>query len=184
MGTTDRRRPRRSRELRQRCDEQLRRAQRVNRSIRTVRPVPARRLQRGTIVWAHGPFADTDDWKLRPGLVTGADRSTLRLHPISSALSRLGRPGYLEITDLDAAGLDRPSGMNLLREVELARIEVVHLAGALSAVDGIRFEIHSALLPVLALPDLGPVRSVADRRPPGWVTTAGVRHAGRTVMSC
>lgn len=176
-------RRRRSRELRQRCDEQLRRAERVHRSMRTVRPVPTRRLQRGAIVWAHVPFADTDGWKLRPGLVTGADRRMVRLHPISSALSRLGRPGYLEIVDLDAAGLDRPSGVNLLREVELPHIEVILLAGALSAADGIRFEVHTALLPVLALPDLGPVRSVAGGFLTGRAAASELPCGGPTVMA-
>lgn len=147
------RRPRRTTPARRReCDRALRRALRVSRALRQVRRPPGRRLRRGTVVWADVPFADTDGWKLRPALVTGRTGETVRLHPISSALSRLGREGYLELDDLDAAGLDRPCGVNLLREVEVPFTDVVDIAGELSGGDGIRFEVHAALLAVMARP--------------------------------
>jgi hypothetical protein len=141
--------------------------------MRRVQRLPRRRLRRGVVVWAHVPFSDTDGWKLRPALVTGTDGDRLRLHPITSAVSRLGRDGYLEIVDLDAVGLDRPSRVNLRREEEIPLIEAVSIAGELSPADTVRFEVHASLLAVMDLPDLAPARDLVVRAVRGLAVDLG-----------
>lgn len=173
MRGTARERTKRDRDRRRDCDRHLRQALRATRSMRRVQRLPRRRLRRGVVVWAHVPFSDTDDWKLRPGLVIGADAGELRLHPITSAVSRLGRDGYLEIVDLDAVGLDRPSRANLRRVVEIPLIEAVSIAGELSLADAVRFEVHASLLAVMDLPDLAPARDLVVRAVRGLAVELG-----------
>ncbi|MCU0268206.1 MAG: hypothetical protein MUF83_06105 [Acidimicrobiales bacterium] len=130
----------------------LRRSLAVDHVLRGAPAVPLRRTTRGVVVWAHIPFEDTDEWKLRPALVAAVEGMTLRLHPISGALSRLGRPGYLEILDLDAVGLERPCAVNLARLVEVERIDTLSVSGTLSVQDTLRFEVAAGLQPFASLP--------------------------------
>jgi hypothetical protein len=103
--------------------------------LTTVHPVARRLLLPGTVVFAHVPYAETDDEKGRPAVVKVTVGREVTILPGSSALSRRRFPAlYVELRDLDTAGLWRPTGVRL-REVTVDRIEIVHILGRLSDFD-------------------------------------------------
>lgn len=100
-----------------------------------VKPVPLTRLLPGTVVWAHIPFADGTGEKSRPAVVIGTDSRDITLLPGTTSIRRLDlRGGYLEITDLDTAGLTRPTGVSR-RPVIVDKIEIIMICGELAGDD-------------------------------------------------
>lgn len=104
-------------------------------NLTSVKPVPASQLTFGTVVWAHIPFAECSGHKTRPAVVVAADRHHAALLPGFTGAKRLHYPDrYLELTDLDAAGLLRPTGLRL-EAVCLERLEIINISGALDPDD-------------------------------------------------
>jgi hypothetical protein len=104
-------------------------------NLAVVEAVPMNRLHRGVVVWAHIPFQYDDGEKTRPAVVIGVSGRTVELLPVTTTQSRFGRPHlYVEVQDLDPAGLLRASGVHL-RPVAVDRIELVHIVGELSEAD-------------------------------------------------
>jgi hypothetical protein len=153
MRTTDRRK--RDRE----ANRTLQGLLETERSLRTVQRMPRTRLEPGVIAWAHIPFEDNDSWKLRPVVIIEARGRSVRIRPITGALSRLRHDRYLEIDDLRSARLDRPCAVSLRREIDLDVIDLVSLRGTLSAGDYLRLQVAEAFLPFVDLPSLGVARS-------------------------
>jgi hypothetical protein len=113
--------------------------------LSTVRPVPRTALAAGTVVWAHIPFEDTAQSKLRPAVVKSVVGRAVTVLPTTSAASRHRYPHrHRELVDVTTAGLHRATGVRLA-EVTLDLIDVVSLAGALGADD------RQALLEPVAL---------------------------------
>ena len=103
--------------------------------LAVVEPVPMNRLRLGVVVWAHIPFQHDDGEKTRPAIVVGTGGRTVDHLPVTTSPTRFGRPfDHVELCGLDAAGLERPSGVRL-RAVTVDRIEIVHIVGELSDTD-------------------------------------------------
>ncbi len=103
--------------------------------LAVVEAVPMNRLRLGVVVWAHVPFQHDDGEKTRPAIVVGNAGRTVDLLPVTTSATRFRRPyDHVELCDLDAAGLERPSGVRL-RAVTVDRIELVHIVGELSDAD-------------------------------------------------
>jgi len=101
----------------------------------TVERVSSSRLTFGTVVWAHVPFADGTGEKTRPVVVLQSSRDDVEVLSITTAQRRLKVQGqYVEIEDLDKAGLHRPCAVRL-SPVKVERIEVVSIAGRLGPKD-------------------------------------------------
>ena len=107
-------------------------------SLSTVRRVPRKRLTPGTVIWAHVPFEETEGEKTRPAVVIDLRGRDVVILPgtTAPARKRLG-PRYVEVTDLDAAGLYRPTGIRL-SEVVVDLIEIIDIVGTLSDPDASR----------------------------------------------
>lgn len=115
--------------------------------LTVVEQVALNRLHSGVVVWAHVPFSERDDEKTRPAVVVGRKGRMVELLPVTTSLTRFRRPHqYVEVQDLDAAGLTRASGVQR-RPVTVDRIEIVSVVGELSEPD---------LLAVLGSPLLAP----------------------------
>lgn len=103
--------------------------------LSVVRPIAKTRLRPGVVVWAHVPFEDADGEKARPAVVRSVAGRDVTVLPGSSALSRYRFPGrYVELTDLDAAGLARPTGIRR-RAVTVDIVEIIDVVGALGRLD-------------------------------------------------
>lgn len=104
-------------------------------SLTTVKPVPLNRLCPGAVVWAHVGFEDHTGEKARPAVVIEAGSQTVKVLPVTTSANRRFHPTkYVEITDLNGAGVTRPSGV-ALRPLEIDRIELIALVGELSDED-------------------------------------------------
>lgn len=112
--------------------------------------VPRRRLTPGTVVWAHVPFEHGEGEKLRPAVVVGCDGRGVRIRRLSSSATRLRFDFYLDVVDLDAAGLDRPCGIDLRSSTVVDLIEVVDIVGELSDADFVRLQVAACLYVFLA----------------------------------
>ena len=124
----------RSRQRHQRCDMP---SPKVSIDLTRVRPVPMKRLEPGTVVWAHIPFADRNCEKTRPALVVRRDGRDVTLRPITSSSGRFGLRDHTEVIDLSEAGLTRRSAV-VGREVTVDRIEIISICGELSEADRAR----------------------------------------------
>jgi hypothetical protein len=103
--------------------------------LAVVEAVPMNRLRLGVVVWAHVPFRDDDGEKTRPAIVVRTAGRTVELLPVTTSQARFRRPHqHVEICDLDTAGLDRPSAVQL-RTITVDRIELIHIVGELSDAD-------------------------------------------------
>jgi hypothetical protein len=81
------------------------------------------------------PYAEVDDEKTRPAVVKCVVGRQVIILPGFSAASRFRFPTkYVELRDLDAAGLYRPTGVRR-KEVTVDRIEIIDVAGHLSDFD-------------------------------------------------
>jgi len=107
-------------------------------NLSTVRRIPRTRLSPGTVVWARVPFEDTEGEKTRPAVIIDLRGRDVVILPgtTAPARKRLG-PRYVEVTDLDAAGLYRPTGIRRA-EVVIDLIEIIDIVGTLSDVDASR----------------------------------------------
>jgi hypothetical protein len=75
-----------------------------------VRPVPFTALSQGAVVYAYLPYEeDNGQGKSRPAVVLSATKSEVTLLPITSKGHWAAHHAKVAISDLDAAGLDRPS---------------------------------------------------------------------------
>jgi len=100
-----------------------------------VRPVPLSRLLPGTVVWAHIPFADGTGEKSRPAVVIATESRDITLLPGTTSTRRFDlRNSYSEVIDLDAAGLNRPTGISR-RPVTVDKIEIIMICGELAGDD-------------------------------------------------
>jgi hypothetical protein len=96
-----------------------------------VRAVAKTALAPGTVVWAHIPYEEPGEYKLRPAVVIARCGRDVTVYPATSSASRHRYPWcYQEISDLDAAGLARATGMRLV-PVTIDLIDVVAVLGAL-----------------------------------------------------
>jgi hypothetical protein len=104
----------------------------------------------GAVVWAHVPFAEIDEFKTRPAVVVEIVGREVTILPATSSSSRSGYPTeYVELRDLNAAGLNRPTGVRL-RETTVDIIEIVDVVGRLSDIDR-----KAILSPVCASGEVG-----------------------------
>lgn len=100
-----------------------------------VKPVPLSRLRPGTVVWAHIPFADGAGEKSRPAVVIATESRDITLLPGTTSTRRFDlRNSYLEVADLDTAGLTRPTGINR-HPVTVDKIEIISICGELAGDD-------------------------------------------------
>jgi hypothetical protein len=100
-----------------------------------VKRVPKTQLLPGTIVWAHVPYADGTGEKARPALIIGTRGRDIELLPGTTSDRRFAlRTGYVEIQDLDCAGLHRKTGINL-NPVIVDQIEIISISGSLGSED-------------------------------------------------
>jgi hypothetical protein len=82
--------------------------------VMRARVVPWRFLDLGTVVLARVPYDDLDDYKVRPLVVLSADPDMAQGLPSTTSPRRRRRPAqYVEVIDLDSAGLTRPTGVRL-----------------------------------------------------------------------
>ena len=89
---------------------------RVHDIMRVGQPVALRFLQPGAVVLARISFSDSDDYKVRPVIIDSLTADGIRAHKCTTSLARLRRRElYVEISDLESAGLTRPTGIQ--REV-------------------------------------------------------------------
>ena len=108
---------------------------------RSARPRPQfeivgrARLAPGVVVWARVPYADRDDYKIRPAAVVDVVGRRATVRPLTSAASRLACR-LAEVEDLAAAGLPRASGFRR-RSVVVDLTDIVGIAGELSERDRI-----------------------------------------------
>ena len=103
--------------------------------LAVVRPVAKTALTRGTVVWAHIPFEETDDYKLRPVVVSHLAGRDVTVYPGTTSDKRHRYPwGYRELTELDSAGLGRATGVRL-EPITIDVIDIVTIAGALGPDD-------------------------------------------------
>jgi hypothetical protein len=89
----------------------------------------------GAVVWAHVPFEDGEGEKTRPAVVAQLSGRDVTLYPGTTSGSRI-RHGhrYVEVRDLGAAGLNRPTGIKR-SFVVVDVIEVIDVVGDLSRAD-------------------------------------------------
>jgi len=100
-----------------------------------VRPVAKTKLVAGAVVWAHVPYEDDDGEKTRPAVVVERRGRTVVLKPgTTSSTWRRYPHRYVEISDLETAGLRRPTAVRC-DEVIVDLIEVIDLVGTLSDED-------------------------------------------------
>ena len=103
--------------------------------LTVVKPVPKNRLTPGAVVWAHVPFEDGKGEKTRPAVVVSASSREVVVLPTTTSAKRHRFPAsYVELCDLESAGISRPSGVSS-RTVTLDRIELVDIVGYLSDED-------------------------------------------------
>jgi len=96
-----------------------------------VRRIPRTQLTPGTVVWAHVPFADGTGEKSRPAVVLSRQGRDVELLPATTSMRRHRYPGqYVEIEDLESAGLNRATGVSL-RPVIVDIIEIISITGSL-----------------------------------------------------
>jgi len=101
-------------------------------SLSTVKPVALNRLQPGVVVWAHIAFEDGTGEKTRPAVVVRAGSREVVVRAVTSAVSRFRFPHlHIELADLTAAGVTRPCAVKTT-EVEVDRIDILHVVGELS----------------------------------------------------
>ena len=105
-----------------------------------VRPVPLTRLTPGTVVWAHVPYADGTGEKSRPAVVVTTRGRDIELLPATTSSLRHGQPGFVSLTDLHAAGLERRSSVRL-ESVTVDRIEIINITGQVAPLDAARIGI-------------------------------------------
>jgi hypothetical protein len=87
------------------------------------------------MVMAHVPFAEVDAEKTRPAVVKAIVGKQVTLLPATSALFRFRFPNkYVEVRDVHATGLTRPTGIRR-REVTVDVIEIIEVVGQLSDFD-------------------------------------------------
>jgi hypothetical protein len=100
-----------------------------------VQPVAKTALTRGTVVWTHIPYEETDGYKLRPAVVSHLSGRDVTLFPATTADSRHRYPTiYRELADLGSAGLHRPTGVERAG-ITIDVIDIVAVAGALGPDD-------------------------------------------------
>lgn len=96
-----------------------------------VRRIPRTQLTPGTVVWAHVPFADGTGEKSRPAVVLSRQGRDIELLPATTSMRRHDYPHkYVEIEDLESAGLNRATGVSL-RPVVVDIIEIISITGSL-----------------------------------------------------
>ena len=102
--------------------------------LATVQPVPRNQLRPGTVVWAHIPFAESDEEKTRPAIVRSISGRSVTVHPVTTSATRRRYPGrYVELTGLTGTGLhDRPASASAPSPSTPSRINI---AGHLSDID-------------------------------------------------
>lgn len=100
-------------------------------NLATVEPVPLGRLTLGTVVWAHVDFVDEPLYKSRPVVVQARRGRTITVLPATTSECRHGLRDHVEILDLNAAGLHRPTGVRI-RPITIDRIELISICGELS----------------------------------------------------
>jgi len=104
-------------------------------SLTTVKPIPRNRLNPGVIVWGHIPFNDGTGEKSRPSVVVEASAHEVVLMPCTTSAKRLEHPTkYVEVEDLNTAGMVKPSAV-ALRLVTIPRIDLISITGELSDAD-------------------------------------------------
>jgi hypothetical protein len=126
-------------------------------SHKAIKPPALSSLEAGTVVLAHVPFAERDDWKTRPAVIlTVGDRAVV-VQPVTSSWTR-GAFGCLELADWSDAGLSRPCAL-MRRSVNLdRRLDLISVIGHLSARD---WESVVAWLPPETLTTITAVQSAS-----------------------
>ncbi|MEQ8717767.1 MAG: type II toxin-antitoxin system PemK/MazF family toxin [Acidimicrobiales bacterium] len=105
-------------------------------SVRAVIHVPLTQLTAGTIVWAHVPYVESEGYKTRPAVVLDRDGRDIELLALTSSLRRFDMPDrYVELSELEPTGLDRPCGIRMTPSVVVDRIDILSIAGHLSERD-------------------------------------------------
>jgi len=99
--------------------------------MNTVQRIPRTQLKPGTVVWAHVPYADGTGEKSRPAVVLSRQGRDIELLPATTSNRRHRFPGrYVEIRDLESAGLNRATGVSL-QPVVADVIEIISITGSL-----------------------------------------------------
>jgi len=114
-------------------------------AVTRLRIVACNRLRPGTVVWAHIPFEDAKNDKIRPAVVLSCRGRDVVLLPCTTSVRRHQRPGYVEIKHWQAAGLPRPTGVRRAT-LTVDYLEIVNTAGDLADEDA------AAILPADARP--------------------------------
>lgn len=104
-------------------------------NLASVKRVPRTQLVPGTVVWAHVPFEDGQGEKVRPAVVVERCGRDLVVFPGTTSASRWNHPSlYVEVRDLGAARLARPTGIRT-RSVTIDVMEVLDIVGQLGEAD-------------------------------------------------
>jgi hypothetical protein len=104
-------------------------------NLATVKRVPRNQLVSGTVVWAHVPYEDGTGEKLRPAVVVERCGRDVTILPATTSASRWRYPNNsVEVRDLAAAGLTKPTGIKM-RSVTVDIIEVLSIVGRLGEAD-------------------------------------------------
>lgn len=111
----------------------------IKQDAKSLRPVAMKQLRPGVIIDCWVPFADTDDYKRRPAVVTRASKHDVRIFPLTTSLGhrRLKTPIYV-LHHWEESGLHRATGMQR-REVTIARSDVLGVSGELMGEDRSEF---------------------------------------------
>lgn len=106
--------------------------------LTVVTPVAMTRLDKGAVVWAHVPYVDGTGEKTRPAVVCSRSHRDVALLPVTTTRTRFRHPDhYVEILDLEDAGITRESAVALQR-VSVDRIDILDITGRLSTADSLR----------------------------------------------
>lgn len=106
--------------------------------LSVVKPVPRSRLTTGAVVWAHVPYRDGTGEKTRPAVVVSTTSHEVVILPVTTSPNRLRHPDwYVEVQDLDRAGILHPSAV-ALQPVVVDRIDLINITGELSPADAER----------------------------------------------
>lgn len=104
-----------------------------------IHSIPKTKIVVGAVLLARVAYAEVADYKIRPVVVVAHDGNEVSVRPCTTSQRARHRTGAVTLTDLDAAGLSRPTAV-IPRTIALALDEVVALSGHLSIRDLARIQ--------------------------------------------
>lgn len=104
-----------------------------------IHTIPQTKIVIGAVLLARVDYAEVVDYKIRPVVVIAHNGNEVSVRPCTTSQRARHRPGTVILTDLDAAGLSRPTAV-IPRTLTLALDEVVAVSGHLSIRDFARIQ--------------------------------------------